>query len=82
MMIKIINEQIGMLVAFQPDGKIMPMLFSWRGEKYRDFEVVSTKTIPEGQFAKVYFDLKQGDTTYEVYFYTKHLHWILSKIHS
>lgn len=81
-MIKTINEQIGMLVAFQTDGTIMPVLFSWGGEKYRDFEVTSTRTVPEGQFAKVYFNLKKGDTIYEVYFYTKHLHWILSKIHS
>lgn len=81
-MIKTINEQIGVLAAFQLDGSIMPMLLSWRGEKFRDFEIVSTRMIPEGQFAKVYFDLKQGDLIYEIYFYTKDLHWILSKIRS
>ena len=80
-MIKVINEQIGMLAAFQMDGTIIPVLFPWQGQKYRDFEVTATRIIPEGQYAKFYFDLKIEATTYEVYFYTKHAHWILSKIH-
>jgi hypothetical protein len=81
-MIKQINEQIGMLAAFQLDGKIMPLLFSWQGQKYRNFEITSTRTVPEGQYQKFYFDLTIETTTYEVYLYTKHCHWILSKIHT
>lgn len=80
-MIKVINEQIGMLAAFQMDGTIMPLLFSWQGQKYRGFEVKATRTLPEGQFVKFFFDLKLEDTTYEVYFYTKQAIWVLSKIH-
>ena len=81
-MIKVINEQIGVLVAFQKDGTIRPVLFSWQGRKYQDLEVASTWTVAEGEFVKVYFNLTSGTTTYEVFFYTKHLHWILSKIHT
>ena len=81
-MIKVINEKIAMLAAFQLDGTIMPVLFSWQGQKYRDFEVIATRMVPEEPFAKYYFDLKIGDTTYEVYFYTKQSLWILSKIHT
>jgi hypothetical protein len=81
-MIKVINEQIGMLAAFQLDGTIRPLLFSWQGQKYQNLEVASTWTVTEGQFTKVYFNLTQGTTTYEVFFYTKYLHWILSKIHT
>ena len=81
-MIKVINEKIGMLAAFQLDGTIMPLLFSWQGQKYRGFEVTATRNVPEGQFMKFYFDLKLDDVLYEVYFYTKQSIWILSKIHS
>jgi hypothetical protein len=81
-MIKQINEQIGMLAAFQIDGTIMPVLFTWQGQKYRDFKITSKKSVPEGQYIKFYFDLTIDDTTYEVYFYTKYSHWILSKIHN
>jgi hypothetical protein len=81
-MIKVINEQIAMLAAFQLDGTIMPVLFSWQGQKYRDFEVTATRTVPEGSFVKFYFDLKIDATTYEVYFYTKQSIWVLSKIHT
>jgi hypothetical protein len=79
-MIKVINEKIAMLAAFQMDGTIMPVLFSWQGQKYRDFEVAATRMVPEGAFMKYYFDLKLNDTTYEVYFYTKQSLWVLSKI--
>ena len=81
-MIKVINEKIAMLAAFQIDGSIMPLLFSWQGQKYKDFEITATRTAPEGQFIKFYFDLKLEDTTYEVYFYTKQALWVLSKIHT
>lgn len=81
-MIQTINEQIGMLAAFQMDGTIAPMLFSWQGQKYRGFEVTATRMAPEGQFTKFYFNLTIETTTYEVYFYTKHAHWILNKIHT
>jgi hypothetical protein len=81
-MIKVINEQIAMLAAFQKDGKIEPLMFSWQGQKYQDLKIESTWTVQEGQFVKVYFSLMKEAITYEVYFYTKHLHWILSKIHS
>jgi hypothetical protein len=81
-MIKVINEQIAVLAAFQMDGKIEPMMFSWQGQKYQGLKIETTWTIQEGQYVKVYFSLIKETITYEVFFYTKHLHWILSKIHS
>jgi hypothetical protein len=81
-MIKVINEQIAMLAAFQMDGSIMPVLFTWQGQKYRDFKVTSTRIVPEGQYVKFFFDLTIETTMYEVYFYSKQAHWILSKIHT
>jgi hypothetical protein len=81
-MIKVINEQIGMLAAFQMDGTIMPVLFTWQGQKYRDFAVTSTRIVSEGQYTKFFFDLTIETTMYEIYFYTKQSLWILSKIHN
>jgi len=76
-----IFEPIKVLASFS-EGKMMPVLFSWRNRKYRISKVTGRWSEYEGEAKRFFFSvITDGVNLYELCFHNRSLAWELLRIH-
>jgi lipocalin len=80
-MIEKIDESIDVVAAFT-EGKILPVLFSWRNRRYKNLKVNAMWSRTEGDAKIVNFSVTADNSNlYELCFNTRFFQWSLLKIH-
>jgi hypothetical protein len=80
-MVEEISEPIDVVAAFS-EGKIWPILFSWRHCRYYNLKVTATWNDRDGDARRVHFSVMSDSANlYEICFHTRFFKWSLAKIY-
>ncbi len=79
-MIEDIGDNIDVVAAFT-NGKILPILFSWRNRRYINLKVASTWNEKEGESKLVHMTVTaDSPNQYEICFNNQNFKWSLVKV--
>jgi hypothetical protein len=74
-----VYESIDVIAAFSK-GKVKPLVFSYRGERYQEFQITRTWDKFDGDDKLLCYSLKLGRCNYEISFNSRDLNWHLIKV--
>ncbi|MCL5091153.1 MAG: hypothetical protein M1514_04035 [Patescibacteria group bacterium] len=74
-----INESIRVISLFE-EGKIKPLLFSWRKRNYKILKTVFSYSKNIGQDKVFYFSVDTGGGVFELEFNREKMGWKINKI--
>ncbi len=80
-MVEEIGESIDVVAAFT-DGKILPIIFSWRNRRYSNLKVASSWNTSIGDAKQVHISVtNDSPNLYELCLNTRNFNWSLIKVY-
>ena len=80
-MIEEIGESINVLATFS-NGKVTPLAFTWRQQKYDRLNMASFWSDYDGDARRIFFTVETDQANLcEICFHTKTLQWTLVRIY-
>lgn len=74
-----VMDSIEVIAAFKK-GKVVPLVFSWRGRRYQDFKVIKSWDKFDNRVKVLYYTVKLENACYEIFYNTGELNWSLTKV--
>ena len=79
-MLEVINEPISILVSFN-QNKVLPLLFQWRGKKYKIEKLNLVHKKRDGTDTIYYFNVTDKTNYFKLSFSTKNLNWRIEELY-